>query len=441
MMFNTHIHTTGRIIAFSDIHGDINSLIIILRDCAKVIKKKENYMFNQNELDQDMEKILNTNINNTYIDDLNYEWIGENTYIVICGDIIDPHRFGVGCKKNKEIFCHYYPQIELKILRFINAINKLAMKNGGRIIKLLGNHEWENIKGRFDDYIFPMDEHMGDNYYIDDNNNKFKRLTIFNYDKYGFKLLFEDGCYVLIIINNIIFVHGGIANKSNYEEINQTNIEMNNKENWQNEEGKINQIMIDKWNKKIRKYLWDRDFGLSSIPTDCILLHERLNNFVQDLNITNPILVIGHCIQVNLKFPTYTLTKEVTKDNTSITFGIADNIGNPMKSKSDNKTLNTTFGITSDCFKNDMFNLYRTDVGTSRAFDVGLSDIDGRTPQCLEIINNKFRIIKSYISNTTIHLPRYNENDNNKKYFQKYFKYKYKYMLYNKKLKNFKYNI
>jgi hypothetical protein len=434
-MFNTHIHTTGRIIAFSDIHGDINSLIIILRDCAKVIKKKENYMFNQNELDQDMENILNTNINNTYIDDLNYEWIGENTYIVICGDIIDPHRFGVGCKKNNEIFCHYYPQIELKILRFINAINKLAIKNGGRIIKLLGNHEWENIKGRFDDYIFPMDEQMGDNYYIDENNNKFKRLTIFNYDNYGFNLLFEDGCYVLIIINNIIFVHGGITNKSNYEEINQINIEMNNKENWQDK----NQIMIDKWNKKIRKYLWDRDFGLSSIPTDCILLHERLNNFVQNLNITNPILVIGHCIQVNLKFPTYTLTKEVTKDNTSITFGIADNIGNPTKSN--NKTLNTTFGITSDCFKNDMFNLYRIDHGTSRAFDVGLSDIDGRTPQCLEIINNKFRIIKSYISNTTIHLPRYNENNNNKNYLQKYFKYKYKYMLYNKKLKNFKYNI
>ena len=34
MTFNTNITITGKIIAFSDIHGDINSLIIILRDCG-----------------------------------------------------------------------------------------------------------------------------------------------------------------------------------------------------------------------------------------------------------------------------------------------------------------------------------------------------------------------------------------------------------------------
>ena len=40
MKWKTNIKSNNRIIALSDIHGDIHSLIIALRDCAKVIKKK-----------------------------------------------------------------------------------------------------------------------------------------------------------------------------------------------------------------------------------------------------------------------------------------------------------------------------------------------------------------------------------------------------------------
>ncbi len=57
MIFKTHMNITGRIIALSDIHGDIASLIIVLRDCAKVIKKKAKYNFNQNEFELDIELI------------------------------------------------------------------------------------------------------------------------------------------------------------------------------------------------------------------------------------------------------------------------------------------------------------------------------------------------------------------------------------------------
>ena len=88
-----------------------------------------------------------------YIDDLNYEWIGGSTHVVICGDFIDPVRTSV-CTKNGNIECSYYPQIELKIFMFINSINR-QIQTGGKIIKLLGNHELGNIlsPGTLNQYI------------------------------------------------------------------------------------------------------------------------------------------------------------------------------------------------------------------------------------------------------------------------------------------------
>jgi hypothetical protein len=419
MKLNTQIYINGNIIAFSDIHGDIHSLIIILRDCAKVIKKKDEYHFNQLEIDHDLEKLLNMDINDC-TDDLNYEWIGQDTYVVICGDIIDPYRDGYGCKKNQDSFCHYYIQIELKILKFINAINRLAMKNGGRIIKLLGNHEWENIKGTFESYIFPADRDMN-NYYIDENNNKFDRLTIFNYNKYGYKLLFEDWCGILIIINNIIFVHGGLEHDSNYNEIHQINNEMNSGEIWTSEK-------IRNWEKKMKKLLWNREFGLSDIPTDCKILQTRLGEF--NPNINNPILVIGHCIQVNVKYPTNTLSKFVSNDDASITFTINNNNNN----NNNDNDIGNIYGITSDCLNdNNTFSIYRTDVAVSRGFDRGIlgvpeKDIINRTPQCLKFSNTSVEIIKSRVENTKIHLVR-EYTKNNYDYEYKYLKYKYKYLL------------
>jgi hypothetical protein len=87
-----------KVVSLSDIHGDIHSFIIALRDCAKVIKKKRGFNFNQTTLDKDMEKELKKDIfsdelrKSNYKADLNYKWCGVNTYVVICGDIIDPYR-------------------------------------------------------------------------------------------------------------------------------------------------------------------------------------------------------------------------------------------------------------------------------------------------------------------------------------------------------------
>ena len=103
----------SKIYALGDIHGDIIPLIICLRDCCKVIKKKSNFDFKQDTLDQDLENQLNKEWNETnYVDDLNYEWIGENSKVVLCGDILDNVR-GFTFKKPGE-----YPMEEARILKF-----------------------------------------------------------------------------------------------------------------------------------------------------------------------------------------------------------------------------------------------------------------------------------------------------------------------------------
>jgi hypothetical protein len=82
--------------------------------------------------------------------------------------------------------------------------------------------------------------------------------------------------------------------------------------------------------------------------------------------------------------------------------------------------------------------IYKVDVGVSRGFDNilmpqnnNLSNIElenkfylSRTPQILEIINNKPKIIRSLLNNTKIHQPRLYQQ---KSFKYKYIKYKYKY--------------
>jgi hypothetical protein len=198
----TEITHPGKIFALSDIHGDLHSFIICLRDCAKVIKKN----INQTILDPDIEINLDIDISiddNCYDESLGYYWCGNNSYIVICGDMIDPSRSN-GCIQKDDKICGEYPQIEIKLLKFINAINQQAKHTNGRIIKLLGNHELSSVLGYQLDNVYDSDLVLT-NYYRNE-----KRNDVFKVGNSGFKLLFEDGCYLLIKIYLsvvIIYIH------------------------------------------------------------------------------------------------------------------------------------------------------------------------------------------------------------------------------------------
>lgn len=144
-----------------------------------------------------MEDLLNLDLNideDKYIHDLNYEWCEENTYVVICGDMIDPYRdkkLHKHCIKEGDVACSYYPQIELKLLMFINALNNQAKDRNSKIVKLFGNHELCNI-------ITVPDKRYNINftYKSDQNESYYKgisRVDIFRVGQPGFNLLVEGG--------------------------------------------------------------------------------------------------------------------------------------------------------------------------------------------------------------------------------------------------------
>jgi len=103
-----------RIIVIGDLHGSYDLTISALK-IAKVIDNDKN-------------------------------WIGKNTFIVQCGDQID------SCRPDKYKCDHPEATIndkpdDIKILHFFTSLNKKAMKSGGRVISLLGNHELMNVLG------------------------------------------------------------------------------------------------------------------------------------------------------------------------------------------------------------------------------------------------------------------------------------------------------
>jgi len=464
---NTLNKHDGKVFALSDIHGDLHSLIISLRDCAKVIGK-HGYNNGENNEVVDPEIELNLLIDictedNDFDETFGYEWIGGNSYIVICGDIIDPKRSEIDpptnsnyCIKNNPISsnkipCLDYPQIEIKILRFINAINEQAFINGGRIIKLLGNHEIESIKKNNNQFINKYSfTNSGREYYRGTT-----RYEIFNFGNEGFKLLLKYDCKILIIINNTIFVHGQIPNPRiyNFKDIIKDNHIINNTLLY-NIGDKDYDKYKDAWNIIIPKYNhsasplqlrnWasfndynDRNTNTNKINRNTNKINIQQEDFcnqevittLEDFfekkgNIINKIrVVIGHCVQSDFtikstQIPTTTFTHLKDNDRASKTYSIDD----IYFGKANFNDQNKIFGITMQCPKMDNKNkvkdffIYHIDVGSSRGFDKHnhlISDIPdenkylfSRNPQVLSIHNEEVLIIKSKMKNTRIHLPR-----------------------------------
>ena len=446
--YQTEILHNGPIYATSDIHGDIHAFIISLRDCARVIGK--NY-FNNDVPDPYIEEKLKIDISvsdGRYDESLGYQWIGGNAYVVICGDMIDPKRMG-NCKKgcinyNVPPFkcdCIYYPQSEIKLLRFINKMNQLAKKNGGRIIKLLGNHEAGNIfRQIYTDYIFPQEIEKEENYYRNQS-----RIDIFKPHHHGYNLLFEDGCGILIKINNTIFVHGKLPDNGTLSFYKKRNNVLNNLDYYLTKHPQLFEFIYEELINGERPYpltspLQDRKWGnpddyseaikTGTLKSYCDDVKENIKKFLEKDDITNYRVVIGHCIQSSSSIENLyntTFQNLCYRDDSRNIYDAK----NPRTGKITPNDQDFIFGITMACSKQAVngltdFYVYRVDVGSSREMDLNQSFIlqnDGegviskenkflysKTPQILEIIKEGgrdiIRIIKSKMKNTRIHLPR-----------------------------------
>ena len=100
-----------RLVVIGDIHGDIKRFKNILIDA----------------------KIINENI----------EWIAEpkNTFVIQMGDQID------SLNRTTDVDWEVIEDIEM--ITFTNILDKLAIAKGGRLISIIGNHEFMNTLGNY----------------------------------------------------------------------------------------------------------------------------------------------------------------------------------------------------------------------------------------------------------------------------------------------------
>jgi len=473
-----NIDSSTPIYLFSDVHADIHALIISLRDCAGVIRKRSGMelpnldsfgpdKYKPQNSDPYLEEMLNLNIfseDYNYDETLGYEWCGNNSIVVIIGDLIDGSRgqdinFLEKYIEGINTTIHDYNQLEVKLLRFINSINKMSLLSGGKIYKLLGNHEIANILGDRA-YINQTFQRLSrvENYYKNRITGQTEnRKLCFQYGNSGYNLLIEGGIGILLKINNYIFVHASIKqvpfnlikkinNILNDPQQNSENIrKIFNRFSGKFQYGEPELVNMD-------NLLWDRDIGEDLNPKKC---NDHINNLYNFFEFSEPYTpeqisfvhsiktFIGHCIQQKNIFYRNMKTFTVVDHSTQ---KVEVLIGPPDEGPQ-NVVNNRIYGISMGCAHNNEQLIYRVDIGSSRAQDqtylLGqkINNINdekeillGRSPQVLKIDNNNFSIIRSKMKNTRIYQarPSYELIAQQKpsiNYLKKYLKYKNKYLL------------
>jgi hypothetical protein len=111
-----------RVVSFSDVHGDWELLLTQFIITGGVIQM--NYETGE------------------------FKWVGGKTAVVINGDLVDRHRQGA-----KETFEGFgtgeFEGEEYMMFLLINAVDLEAQKHGGKVFKIMGNHELMQMFGQF----------------------------------------------------------------------------------------------------------------------------------------------------------------------------------------------------------------------------------------------------------------------------------------------------
>jgi hypothetical protein len=152
--------SSPRIVVIGDIHGDIQRLA---RCCIAL-------------------KLVNGEM----------EWIAEpsNTILVQMGDQIDSFR-------GNENSWEQLPDLE--VMRFMDKLHQQALKKGGRVISMLGNHELMNMMGDFS-YVSPKSlELVG---------GAVNRAALFSYGNEFWRRLHSRP--PILKIGSVLFAHAGV---------------------------------------------------------------------------------------------------------------------------------------------------------------------------------------------------------------------------------------
>ena len=498
------INPNTRIISLSDIHGDIDALIIALRDCANIIVSRDNLPNSaDNRRDPELDRLLSLDLTNkdNMLEfnekcELNFNWNGDTTHVVLVGDTIDPVRrdgnrilqTALSDTNPTKNINNIYPQAEIKILKFLNKLDKMASTIGGRVIKLLGNHEMSNFQPR---HLYPElyshnpNEEMP---YLDSDGNiaTIQRRYYFNLDNPGFNLFMERGSGVFIRINNIFFMHGQLYNSSqpyftynNCIKINQwLNTQQNHTYTWEPSydlflnflyrSPQLNDRIYGESDNIHRRIVTNTtDSFCSNVDRDIQLFLNDHPNKDTNPNLRNIKIVIGHCPQYNSTYSGMANRTLKTKTNDTNRV-ILTSPAETFVTDAGNVNDGNVFGISMECPfdpadpNNPHHKIYRVDVGVSRAFDteplfsafnnkkISMNEENlkryflSRVPQVLELQGDTVRILRTTLKNTRTHQykdkfenivnsdPAYDkfkiENITFGGYKQKYLKYKAKYI-------------
>ena len=128
-------------------------------------------------------------------------WNAGETVVIQMGDQIDRGGRGFNIKDENS---------DLKIINLFAELHLKAVKFGGGVYSLIGNHELMNVMGNFD-YVSPMG--------INGFGGKLNRYNLFKPGGLISKLL--SNRFAILKVGDWIFVHGGI----NYNLIKKYNIE------------------------------------------------------------------------------------------------------------------------------------------------------------------------------------------------------------------------
>lgn len=229
-------NTPEKIVVVGDIHADYDTLIKTLQYAGLINKK--------------------------------LEWTGKKTHLVVIGDLVDgKNRIG-----------DWTNDSDIKVIYFLEKLMGSASKMGGKVVILLGNHEFMNMAGNFSYSGLKGTKEMGG------ENGRLK------YFRGEFKQ-FAKKCYLAVQYDSWIFCHAGIApeisRKYSIHDLNtMLHLYLDNN---------MNDAIKNKFVEIIsgtHGILTTREFGVDEV--DCARLNKTLNNYRANH------MVVGHTVQKHI---------------------------------------------------------------------------------------------------------------------------------------------
>ncbi len=302
----------GRIVVFGDIHGDYDMAIKLLQmsNTARIVKEKKVTRtrtvskkiikkFGRNS------KISLTESISEEDDDIEYEmeWTGDSTYVVQVGDQIDRCRpnGSYTCDNPKAIDADKDEDSDFKILNLFTNLHEQAVKTGGAVISLLGNHELLNALGEVQYVSLKGLKNILKKYKIEgvefEDGVEARKHAFKPGNTYG-KLL---GCtrVATVIIGSNLFVHAGIIDTlvnelgfTGYIDVEQVNILI---KKWL-----LGLVQTNKVSNLIRSQdsmFWTRVLGSipSGVSMDYSSCQSNISKVLKIFNVDK--MIIGHTPQ------------------------------------------------------------------------------------------------------------------------------------------------